>query len=129
MTYKYVSPADRGYIRVKIGRGLRKELLPLRKNNIFNKQEWWISKGAVEIHYLTSLLGKVLCILLFPVNGLIHGFFNKELYSEYNKMFQEKKYGSFSSDKVLASRNSLFYNTVLSSLTFKQIVNLENLEK
>lgn len=111
--YNYVSPAEQGCVIVKgIPRKVRKTLLPYRKVGFLHKQEWWINGSYVEIHYLTSIWGKILLTILFPVQGLISGFFNKELYKEYKRMYFQKKYGSFSSDRVYKSRNPEFYNTV-----------------
>lgn len=112
--YRYVSPSEQGCTLVRrIPKKVRKTLLPHRKVGILHKQEWWINDSYVEIHYLASIWGKILLTILFPVQGLIVGFFNKELYKGYKRMYFQKKYGSFSSDRVYRSGNSEFYNTVV----------------
>lgn len=99
-TYVYVCPRERGYKEIKVGKKDRNYLLPYRKSNLFTRQEWWYSEKGVLIHHLTNFFGKVVAITLFLINGLIHGFANPQLYRDYKRLLQERKYGAFGVDSI-----------------------------
>ena len=105
MAYKYESPEARGYTKVSVSRRLHNKILPNRNLSVFDKAEYYINDEMLIIHRMTSLFGKAIAVLLFPINGLTQGFFNKQLYKEYKHLFFEKKYGKFGADILVKSHN------------------------
>lgn len=105
--YKYECPSEKGYSRLRLKSKDKKAILKYRKNNLFQKQVWWLSgdKSHVRVEHYVSFLGKFLGILFFPVEGLMNGFFNRELYRDYKRLLFQKKYGSFSSDVIFLDRH------------------------
>ena len=105
--YKYECPSERGYSRLRLKGKDKKTILKFRKNNLFQKQVWWLSedKSHVEVEHYATFLAKFLQILLFPIYGLMYGFFNHELYDDYKRLLFQKRYGSFSSDVINLERH------------------------
>lgn len=100
--YKYKCPTEQGYIKVNISkRKLRKFKLGYFKVKFFEKYEVYfnLENGHYKIHKFYNWLYIVLSVLLFPLSVLFGGLANwKEIIYEHKRLFNQKKYGSFSSE-------------------------------
>lgn len=59
-----------------------------------------MSDKNVEIHHYTSLIGKICTLILFPIYGLVYGFFNRGIYEDYRAILFQRKCGSFVGDNI-----------------------------
>ncbi len=101
MEYKYKDRIEDGYKRFYLTKKEHNKLFPKRKVKWIFKYEYYISENRIILDKFTSLRAKIFNVVMFPVVIFLEGFLNfKDIARDYKKMFNEKKYGSFSSDYV-----------------------------
>ncbi|QSF43388.1 hypothetical protein [Paenibacillus tianjinensis] len=99
--YTYRSPTEYGYTRFKLSRKQHKELFPRRVLRWNQKCEYYYNDNNVLIHYFSNHLCIILTTVLFPILILFAGLSHfKEAIKEMKELYNEKKYGSFSTDHI-----------------------------
>ena len=109
MNYEYKDPLKNGYTKLKVSKRIHNSKFPNIKLGLFDKVEYYISDNDVITHRFTNWIGIFLSVILFPLQGLISGFGDKDMYQDYKKLFNQKKYGSFRSNKIWKSRQPELY--------------------
>lgn len=105
--YVYQSPIDKGYKQFKLTKKEHNKLFKRRKKKWCDRYEYYYNDRAIILRRFCNLQGIIFEIILFPVHLLLHGLFNfKEIIREYRGLFNQKKYGSFSSDYVHKGSNT-----------------------
>lgn len=100
MTYKYINPCEKGFVRVPVTRRQHNRLLPNRKQKFGAKVEyyWLAESGTFEAHYLCSFWMKVaLIIFMFIPAVFMQGL--PETIRDIGDLIHERKRGKFSGDK------------------------------
>lgn len=98
--YKYKNPLDLGYKKVKFNKKTHNFLFPNRRARWIKRFEYYVKDSDFLIHQFDSYTAIFLNIITFPLVGLMHGFFNKEVLREYKRMLFPKKNGAFVEDKI-----------------------------
>ena len=112
--YQYQSPLDNGYIKVHLSWKDHNTLFPNRKVKWCHTYEYYYQQNSFRLDRFTSVLGKIVTLLMFPYYVIMGGLgFIPTLFEEYRKMFNEKKYGGFSSDFVYNKDTHLNISLVL----------------
>lgn len=95
MEYQYVSPAEKGFEKVKISRKKFKALFPYEKINIFNKVDCWVNHDTKEVvlEQYTNRLGQVVAILLIPLFIICYGVL--ETKESVGELFRQKEKGHY----------------------------------
>jgi hypothetical protein len=115
MAYEYKNPVELGYRKVKINKKTHNILFPNRKARWIKRFEYYVKDSDFLIHQFDSYTCIFLNIITFPLVGLMHGFFNKEVTGEYKRMIFPKRNGSFVEDKIWSS--SKMYQEIISKLS------------
>ena len=103
MAYKYKSPKDKGYKKIKLSRKEIERLI--RKTSIFKKYDVYEDDKRYYIEVLTPLYLKILATILYPITLLFCGLYKfKELNREVYRTWNQKKTGSFCSEFVYKDR-------------------------
>lgn len=99
--YTYENPLDKGYKQFKLTKQQHNKIFKYRQLKWFDKYEYYYNNHTIIIHRFCNLKGIIINTLLFPVYILTHGLLNfKELLREFKELYNQKKYGSFTSDCV-----------------------------
>lgn len=101
MTYKYESPKDKGFTRVRLPRKAHNNLFPQRQFKWTRRYEYYLSADRFVVHELPSLLAQAITVLMFPLVVVGEGIFNwKDIIDTYKKMLQPKRHGAFVEEVV-----------------------------
>jgi hypothetical protein len=112
--YQYRSPLENGYIQVYLSRKDLNKLFPNRKVKWCHSYEYYYKQDAFRMDRFTSALGKIVNVFLFPFYIIMRGLNAfKRISEEYRRMFNEKKYGAFSSDFVYNTDTLLNISLIL----------------
>lgn len=99
--YTYDDPLERGYKKFKLSKKQHNHLFPKRKRKWNTTYEYFYNEHRVILQQYTSKRAIMLTTLLFPVLILFAGLSNfKEALTEMKWLYNEKKYGKFSSDWI-----------------------------
>ena len=115
--YKYKNPLDLGYKKVKINKKTHDIFFPHMKARWIKRFEYYVKDSDFLIHQFDSYTCIFLNLITFPLVGLMHGFFNKEVFRDYKRMLFPKKNGAFVEDKIWSSSNK--YQEIINSLAEK----------
>lgn len=117
--YNYVSPLEQGYKQFKLTRKQHNKLFKRRKKKWYDKYEYYYDEYAVMLHKFRNLQGIIFQTIIFPVYLLLYGLFHfKEIIREYKGLYNQKKYGSFSSDYAYKGSNT--YREVMKIINQKE---------
>ncbi|PKB90934.1 hypothetical protein A8A01_03240 [Ewingella americana] len=100
MSYQYVSPCEKGFIRIPVTRKQHNRLLPNRKQKFGAKVEyyWHAETNIMEAQYFCSWYMKFLLItVMFFPSILMSGA--PETIRDIGNLIHEKKRGKFSCDR------------------------------
>ena len=101
MSYKYRCPTELGYRQIKLTKQQHNDLFKNQNIKWYDKYEYYYSRDKglrVDKFYNWKLIA--LMTLLYPINILIEGFGNiKEINRDYTRMYKQKQYGSFVSER------------------------------
>lgn len=108
--YEYREPTENGYKRVHLSRKHHNMLFKYRqiglRKLIFARYEYYLSDKTFLMYCFTSKVGIAVATLMFPLNVVIHGIGNiGELITEYRRLYNQKKYGAFTSDSAYSGSN------------------------
>ena len=99
MTYKYVSPCDRGFTKLKVSRKLHNEMIPTRKKKPWISANYYHQHGTVEIEYLVTWWGKIVITLALFVPSLFwQGVPNT--FKDIASLVFERSRGHFTTDTI-----------------------------
>lgn len=104
--YKYVyeDPRSKGMTQFYLTRKQHNSLFEYRQMKWYHKYEYFYNDNIIIMHRYRNMLGIITQVMLFPVVVLAEGFGEfGEIIKEYKKLFNQKKYGSFTSDSVWKS--------------------------
>lgn len=121
MNYTYENPLEHGYKRFKLSRKEHNNLFPNRKISFLSqlsfKYEYYYSDSFIKIQKFITISYITLATVLAPIAFIFYGIVNfKELATEYKRVYNQKKYGSFMSDTIWST-----------STVYKAIKQLKNL--
>lgn len=103
--YIYENPLDQGYKQFTLTKKQHNKLFQYRQKTWKNKFEYYYNEQEVILHKFTSLIAIVLNFLLFPLSVLLNGLKEfKDVAESHRKLFNEKKYGSFSGDSISSKK-------------------------
>lgn len=89
------------YKQFKLTKKQHNRLFKHRQIKWCDKYEYYYNDSCVILYKFINWKGILLMTVLFPFNVLYAGLGDfKETISDYKKMYNQKKYGSFSSDSV-----------------------------
>ena len=114
MTYKYKSPLDEGYIRVKVTMAQHKRIFHVRKIRLWASPRYYYNGEYVIVEHLTARWFIALMLLPFLVIGpLMQGI--PETWKELKRGIFPHKYGSFSSDRwrLIPEKHSLVEQPII----------------
>lgn len=100
MTYKYVSPTEKGYIRIPVSRRQHNRFVPTRKQPFGGKVEyyWHPETNHLEAQYFCSTWMKVLLItVMFIPSVIMQGV--PETIRDIGNLIHERKRGKFGCDR------------------------------
>lgn len=100
MTYQYINPCDKGFVRVPVTRRQHNRLMPNRKQRFGAKIEyyWLPESGIFEAQYFCSAWMKaVLIIFMFIPAVFMQGI--PETIRDTGDLIHERKRGKFSADR------------------------------
>ncbi|RRW77643.1 hypothetical protein EGJ48_03600 [Pantoea dispersa] len=100
MTYEYINPCEKGFIRVPVTRRQHNRLLPNCKQKFGAKVEYyWKQDGGIfEAQYFCSLWMKVvLIVFMFIPAVFMQGI--PETIRDTGNLINERKRGKFSADR------------------------------
>lgn len=100
MSYKYKSPAEKGYVLTRLKRRHLNKVLKYPIKSYQRVNVWWNEKeNTFIVERCTARWAVVANIILLPISFLFHGVANyKEILKEHKDMFNEKEKGKFVSD-------------------------------
>lgn len=99
--YIYKNPLENGYKQFKLTTKQHNSLFPNRPKKWYNKFEYYYNDKRIILHKFSNKLAIFLNTLLFPIYLLIHGLIKfKEIKNELKELYNQKKYGTFSSDNI-----------------------------
>ena len=100
MTYKYKSPAEKGYVLTKLKRRHLNKVLKYTIPPHWRADVWWNEKeNTFIIERCTARWAVAANILLLPFCILFHGIANyKEIIEDHKDLLNEKEKGKFVSD-------------------------------
>ena len=108
--YNYKCPTENGHKKVNISKHqLSKFKLGYFKTNVFMKYEVYYNSntGHYKIYKFYNNLFIFASMILFPLSLIFNGLFNwKEIVDSHKKLFNQKKYGSFSSESFYKGKYS-----------------------
>ncbi|GFN32476.1 hypothetical protein [Paenibacillus xylaniclasticus] len=108
----HFDPVSIGYKKFNLSTKQHNILFKNRKKKIFEKYEYYYNDREVILRRFINWLGIIYLVLLAPVYLIMKGLENiPELLIEYKHLFNQKKYGNFSSDCV--SANSQLYGDIM----------------
>lgn len=112
-TYKYVNPLDNGYKKFKLSKKTHNKLFEHRQIKWYDKYEYYYNDKRIIMHRFYNPLAIILNTLFFPITILVHGLINtKECWLDLKKSYNQKKYGTFSSDDINNNKSDI-YNQIL----------------
>ena len=104
----------KNYRKIKLSKRFHNEHFTYRQikwyTGLRTSYEYLISEENTRLILckFTSLIGKIICCLILPIEIIVHGIGNiKELITEYKRMLFQKKYGSFLSDTIWLQSNNI----------------------
>lgn len=100
MTYKYVNPTEKGYIRIPVSRRQHNRFVPTRKQRFGVKVEyyWHPETNYLEAQYFCSLWMKaILIVVMFIPSVVMLGV--PETIRDIGNLIHERKRGKFRYDK------------------------------
>lgn len=101
MSYQYRDPLKQGYKKFKLTTKQHNELFKYRKKKWYSKYEYYYNENQILLHGFTNKFAIVINTILFPLIVLVNGIGNiKEIIDDFKRLYNEKKYGSFTSDHV-----------------------------
>lgn len=99
-TYIYQDPRSLGYKRIKLTRKEIDEMMGFKTEKGY-KYELFYKEGGAYIRRYKTLWCKIANLLLVPVSIVYHGAGNtKKVYRDTVKNTLQRKYGSFSEDRI-----------------------------
>ncbi len=99
--YKYEDPLTQGYKQFKLTKKQHNKLFKYRQIKWRDRYEYYYNDKYILLYRFTNWKAIILITLLFPVILLLEGLLDyKETIKDYKGMYNQKKYGAFSSDSV-----------------------------
>jgi len=114
--YIYKNPIDNGFKQFKLTKQQHNKLFIYRQIKWHDKYEYYYNDRCILLHKFDNWKFMVLSTILFPLllsmTVIMEGLKNiKEIIIEYKELYNQKKYGSFSTDSI--EKNSDIYNEVM----------------
>lgn len=105
--YKYECPTDRGYAKFRIRRKDQNRIFKYRKWIWSINHDYYVKGNHIIMQKIPNIYGCIASTLLLPAGILLEGIANtKETYHDMvTRVWQAKKYGSFSSDDIYKRDN------------------------
>lgn len=117
--YIYKNPLDNGYKKFKLSKKTHNKLFKYRQIKWIDKYEYYYNDKQIIFHKFYNPLVIIFNTLLFPVSVLLYGIMNfKECWLDLKKTYNQKKYGSFSSDSI--PNGSDIYKKIIDIINEKQ---------
>lgn len=106
--YKYHSPLDKGYIRVKVSRSQHKAIFRARRIRLWSAPKYFYNGETVIVEHFTA--GWYLALVFIPcllIGPLLYGI--PQTWKDLKRGIFQRKYGSFSSDswRVIPGKHSV----------------------
>jgi len=101
--YEFKYTKENGYLQVQVSKKDHNTIFKYRQIKWYQKYEYFLNKerGHFVMIRLTSLAGKLVNILCYPVIILLHGLANyKEVNQEISDQWNEKERGKFVIDDL-----------------------------
>lgn len=114
--YKYISPLDKGYKRLKLSKKTIQSFLSRRKFKWYSKIELYyhIEKDQFIMHESRNWLFIVLVSLLMPFIILLSLKDSPEAMKEYFQLWNQKKHGTHRSDYIY--RDTDLYKKIMTHI-------------
>ena len=110
--YIYRNPLDQGYKQFKLTKKQHNKIFEHRQIKWHNKYEYYYNDRKILLYKFYNWKVIIFSTIIFPIFILIGGLINfKEIIDDYKRLYNQKKYGSFSSDSV--ENDSNIYNEVM----------------
>ena len=102
MSYEYKNPEDDGYTKFRISRKDQNRIFKYRKWLWSVNYDYYVKGNHIIMQRIPNVYGCIASTLLLPIGLLAEGLVNtKETYKDMVvKVWQAKKYGSFSVDDI-----------------------------
>lgn len=101
MTYVYENPIDNGYKRIKIPTKIHNKAFIYDRIRITERVEYYINDTSLMIDTYINWIGILMITVSFPFIIFWNGLGNiYELWDEYIRIINPKKYGSFTSHVI-----------------------------
>ena len=100
MTYTYKDPLLAGYRRAHLPSKVHDRFFRYRKRNWKTRVEYYVREDRILVQYFVSWPVAILCLLAAPLVFALYGLANSEVWGEYRRMLNQRKYGSFQQDDV-----------------------------
>lgn len=107
-SYKYESPLDKGYIRIKLSRSQHKAIFKVRKIRILDAYAYYYNgENVVVEHFLVRWFVALIFVPLLLIGTFVDGF--PSTWREIKKGLFPRKYGRFSQDswRVIPGKHSV----------------------
>lgn len=95
MTYTYRDPLLDGYRRANLPRKVHDRFFRYRKRNWRTRVEYYVREDRILVQYFVSRPMVVLGLLAASLVFALYGIANNEVWDEYRRVLNQKKYGSF----------------------------------
>ena len=104
-----------GYTQFKLTKKQHNKLFPKRKIKWLDRYEYYYNEHLIILHRFANTKGIIVITLLFPISVLLYGFSNiKDVLDELKHAYNQKKYGSFTSDSV--PKGSELYQNIMDAI-------------
>lgn len=110
--YIHKNPLEQGYKQFKLTEKQHNKLFPKRQIKWNDKYEYYYNDQGIVLQRYGNWKAVIVVTILFPIYLLLEGLSNyKELIKEYKGMYNQKKYGSFTSDYIWSGTD--IYNEIM----------------
>jgi len=116
--YKYKNLIDRGYTKFSLTKKQHNSLFKRRQLNWFDKYDYYINENQIIMENSKNFLYIIVYTFLLPFLCLISLIKCKNIIDEYISLFNQKKLGKYSTDKV--SKNTDLYDDILNTYKREQ---------
>lgn len=101
--YRYQSPLERGYVQVRPGRKVLRQVgvRPRHRFGTGRVDVFFHPKQGFHFEYVTRYWARAVILALFPVSLLLYGPLNlKEVWRDHMRQLFERRYGAFTTDHL-----------------------------
>jgi hypothetical protein len=118
--YIYKNPLDNGYKKFKLSKKVHNQLFKHRQIKWIDRYEYYYNDKQIILHNFYNPLAIILNTIMFPISVLLNGIINiKECWLDLKKSYNQKKYGSFSSDSIYNSSD--IYKKIMDIINEKRL--------